>query len=192
MWLSDARVRNRGTRFLQPSPLATMTIPATAGRVISVGAYDARRAAVRGIFRARMAGTEAVRPAGSGGSGSGSHDRGSGRRLRFCHRDFLCRSFCGRGGGASHGMGDYRRKRSLPLRREGEGLSSERGQAASRLFVVAQQRAGIRRPVRPGQSAGVMESLFIFCQEEAKWDCFFLENVYNQSTAVRIVGRTQF
>lgn len=43
MWLSDARVRNRGTRFLQPSPLATMTIPATAGRVISVGAYDARR-----------------------------------------------------------------------------------------------------------------------------------------------------
>ncbi len=43
MWLSDARVRNRGTRFLQPTATATMTIPATAGRVISVGAYDARR-----------------------------------------------------------------------------------------------------------------------------------------------------
>lgn len=42
MWLSDARVRNRGTRFLQPAPDATMTIPSTAGRVISVGAYDAR------------------------------------------------------------------------------------------------------------------------------------------------------
>ncbi len=42
MWLNDARARGEGTRFLQPSPDATMTIPSTAARVVAVGAYDAR------------------------------------------------------------------------------------------------------------------------------------------------------
>lgn len=43
MWMTDARSRNSGTRFLRPSPDATMTIPSMAFRVIAVGAYDARR-----------------------------------------------------------------------------------------------------------------------------------------------------
>lgn len=43
MWMADARARGSGTRFLQPSPDATMTIPSTALNVIAVGAYDARR-----------------------------------------------------------------------------------------------------------------------------------------------------
>lgn len=42
MWMIDARARGNGTRFLQPSPDTTMTIPSTASGVISAGAYDAR------------------------------------------------------------------------------------------------------------------------------------------------------
>ena len=43
MWMIDAKGRNFGTRFLQPTPDTTMTIPSTSARVIAVGAYDARR-----------------------------------------------------------------------------------------------------------------------------------------------------
>jgi subtilisin family serine protease len=43
VWMPDAKARSTGTRFLKPSPETTMTIPATAHRVVAVGAYDARR-----------------------------------------------------------------------------------------------------------------------------------------------------
>ncbi|WP_283681428.1 S8 family peptidase [Parablautia sp. Marseille-Q6255] len=43
LWMLDSRGRNFGTRFLQPTPDTTVTIPATAARVIAAGAYDARR-----------------------------------------------------------------------------------------------------------------------------------------------------
>lgn len=39
-WLPTASVLNSATRFLRPSPSTTLTIPATASKVISVGAYD--------------------------------------------------------------------------------------------------------------------------------------------------------
>lgn len=42
MWLPSENVLNRGTGFLYPSETGTFTIPSTASRVISVGAYDAR------------------------------------------------------------------------------------------------------------------------------------------------------
>ena len=42
MWMSDARTRNMQTRFLRPTPDATLTIPSAASRTIAVGAYDAR------------------------------------------------------------------------------------------------------------------------------------------------------
>ena len=42
LWLPGGGVRNSGTGFTRPSAQVTMTIPATAGRVITVGAYDAR------------------------------------------------------------------------------------------------------------------------------------------------------
>lgn len=45
MWMIDSKGRSFGTRFLQPVPDATLTIPSTAARVIAVGAYDARRSA---------------------------------------------------------------------------------------------------------------------------------------------------
>lgn len=41
MWLPVQSALNIGTAFLQPTTTTTLTIPATAGRVISVGAYDA-------------------------------------------------------------------------------------------------------------------------------------------------------
>lgn len=42
LWLPAGGVLNNGTGFTRPSAQVTMTIPATAGRVITVGAYDAR------------------------------------------------------------------------------------------------------------------------------------------------------
>ena len=39
-WLPSSAVLNLSTRFLQPSPDGTLTIPSTAQRPISVGAYD--------------------------------------------------------------------------------------------------------------------------------------------------------
>lgn len=43
LWLPGASVLNRGTQFLRQSPQVTLTIPSTASRAITVGAYDARR-----------------------------------------------------------------------------------------------------------------------------------------------------
>lgn len=42
MWLPSGGVLNIGTGFLYPAPETTLTIPSTAGKVITVGAYDAR------------------------------------------------------------------------------------------------------------------------------------------------------
>lgn len=42
LWLPGGGVLNLGTRFLFPTPETTLTIPSTARKVISVGAYDSR------------------------------------------------------------------------------------------------------------------------------------------------------
>lgn len=42
MWLPSQSALNVGTAFLYPVPALTLTIPSTASRVITVGAYDAR------------------------------------------------------------------------------------------------------------------------------------------------------
>lgn len=42
MWLPSQNALNIGTAFLYPNPELTITIPSTASRVITVGAYDAR------------------------------------------------------------------------------------------------------------------------------------------------------
>lgn len=41
MWLPSENILNRGTAFLYPDELMTLTIPSTAARVITVGAYNA-------------------------------------------------------------------------------------------------------------------------------------------------------
>lgn len=42
LWLPGGGILNEGTRFSFPTPETTLTIPSTAGRVISVGAYNSR------------------------------------------------------------------------------------------------------------------------------------------------------
>lgn len=42
MWLPSQSVLNKGTAFLYPSNTTTLTIPSTAARVVTVGAYDTR------------------------------------------------------------------------------------------------------------------------------------------------------
>ncbi|MGI6010226.1 MAG: S8 family peptidase [Ruminococcus sp.] len=42
MWLPGGQVLNASTRFYEPSPERTLTIPSTASKLIAVGAYDAR------------------------------------------------------------------------------------------------------------------------------------------------------
>ena len=41
MWMPSSSIRNSATSFLLPTPETTLTIPSTATRVITVGAYDA-------------------------------------------------------------------------------------------------------------------------------------------------------
>ena len=43
MWMPSSAIRNQATAFLRPTPTTTLTIPSTASRVITVGAYDSRR-----------------------------------------------------------------------------------------------------------------------------------------------------
>lgn len=43
LWLPSESVLNQGTGFTRPSPQVTLTIPSTASRIITVGAYDALR-----------------------------------------------------------------------------------------------------------------------------------------------------
>lgn len=43
MWLPSSAIRNEATSFLRPNPETTLTIPSTASRAITVGAYDSRQ-----------------------------------------------------------------------------------------------------------------------------------------------------
>lgn len=43
MWLPSSAIRNEATAFLRPNPETTLTIPSTASRAITVGAYDSRQ-----------------------------------------------------------------------------------------------------------------------------------------------------
>ena len=42
LWLPSAAALNANTRFLEPEPYTTLTIPSTARRTVAVGAYDSR------------------------------------------------------------------------------------------------------------------------------------------------------
>ena len=43
MWLPSSAIRNEATAFLLPTPSTTLTIPSTAARAITVGAYDSHQ-----------------------------------------------------------------------------------------------------------------------------------------------------
>ena len=52
MWMPSSAIRNNATAFLLPSPDTTLTIPSTAPRAITVGAYDSRQN-IMGAFSGR-------------------------------------------------------------------------------------------------------------------------------------------
>ncbi len=54
LWLPGGKTLNPGTAFYLPRPQGTLTIPATARRVISVGAYDARQKHLCRFLRPRL------------------------------------------------------------------------------------------------------------------------------------------
>lgn len=62
MWLPDAGLISTATKFLEPTPVLTQTIPSTAEKVISVGAYDS--------FGNRMAAFSGRGPVLSRGTGT--------------------------------------------------------------------------------------------------------------------------
>lgn len=43
LWMNDGSQRNFGTKFLNPTPDTTLTIPSTASKIIAVGAYNGRQ-----------------------------------------------------------------------------------------------------------------------------------------------------
>ncbi len=49
MWMPSGVLLNRGTGFLYPVKDTTLTIPSTASRVVTVGAYDAATGAYAGF-----------------------------------------------------------------------------------------------------------------------------------------------
>ncbi len=66
MWLPSQSILNVGTAFLFPNSADTITIPSTAARVVTVGAYDSLRFSYadfsgRGALNARE-GTAAFKP----------------------------------------------------------------------------------------------------------------------------------
>ena len=100
-YLPSSSVRNANTRFVRTTPDVTLTIPSTAGNVITVGAYDP------------------------------------------VYGHFLCRAFCHRGGRSADAVGHCYGKRSLPVRGEGEGVSSEGGAADPRRGGVPGFEGGV-------------------------------------------------
>ncbi|MBQ8280729.1 MAG: S8 family serine peptidase [Roseburia sp.] len=52
MWMPASAIRNEATAFLLPNPDTTLTIPSTAARAITVGAYDSRQNSI-GPFSGR-------------------------------------------------------------------------------------------------------------------------------------------
>ncbi len=123
MWLPSDNVLNRGTGFLFPTDATTLTIPSSSSRAISVGAYDARTFAYAGFFGKRIYQTYKYGETGSCGTGSGSYDNNSGRRICGIYRNILCHAICDRKCSAFDGMGDCERKRSISIWGEGEGVS---------------------------------------------------------------------
>ena len=81
LWLPGGGSLNRATRFLVSDPDTTLTIPSTASRVVSVGAYDDSYLSYAD-FRGGIHQAQHQREAGSGCPRSGDYGSQSGRRLR--------------------------------------------------------------------------------------------------------------
>ncbi len=106
MWLPSENILNQGTGFLSPVSQTTLTIPSTATRAISVGAYNARTFAYadfsgRGYLRgSRIVKPDIVAP------GVDVITVMPGWRICSVYRDFFCSALCYRRGSPHDGMGN--------------------------------------------------------------------------------------
>jgi len=63
MWMPSKSILNQGTRFFRPTAEGTFTIPSTANRVITIGAYDSRLLSYAAFSgRGRSVGYNEVKP----------------------------------------------------------------------------------------------------------------------------------
>ena len=144
LWLPGGGSLNRATRFLVSDPDTTLTIPSTASRVISVGAYDDSY-----LSYADFSGRGYTRLNTS--PRSGDYGSQSGRRLRAGDGNLLCGSLCQRKRRSHDGVGDRQGKRSVSLRGEGEGLPDTGSQASSRRDSLSEPASGVWQAVSGGQ-----------------------------------------
>ena len=126
LWLPGGGVRNPGTGFYYPVAEETLTIPSTAEKVITVGAYDSRLNAPA-EFSGRGGGDLTYPKPDLVAPGVEITAPVPGRRLPPCNRDFLCCSLCDWSGGAYDGVGDRERQRSFSVGRKSKGVSQKRG-----------------------------------------------------------------
>ena len=132
LWLPGGKVLNAVTGFYRPVAAETLTIPSTAAKVITVGAYDSRLNAFAD-FSGRGGGNLFYPQTGSGRAG-GRHPCTVGwRRLHRSDGNIFCDAVCGRGGSIDEGMGNCKRKRSFSLGRKSEGISPPRCPAPARV-----------------------------------------------------------
>ena len=116
LWLPSKAALNNDTRFLKSTPETTLTIPSTARKIISAGAYDFRTRAYadfsgRGFTRQ----TNQVKP-DLVAPGVNIITAGNRGRLRSCYRNIFRSALCYRSGSPFDAMGDHQRKRSVSIR----------------------------------------------------------------------------
>ncbi len=159
MYLPGQAVRTDDTRFFDPTPELTLTIPSTAGKLITVGAiqgdYDAYADfSGRGVRGQERAPRLPQHQAGSRRAWRKHRYGPRRRRSRGLYRNLLRGSTGDRSRRAFDGMGDRKRKRSVPLWGKAEGLSSARSQESQGRGSFAKFQGRIWSNVRRGQPAG--------------------------------------
>ena len=137
LWLPGGKTLNPGTAFYLPRPQGTLTIPATARRVISVGAYDARQNTYadfsgRGCRALPYPKPDLVAP------GVDIYAPPLWWRLCILHWHFLFHAFRYRCSRPPYGMGNHPPKRSLPLWRKTKSLSPSWCKSLARSGKVAE------------------------------------------------------
>jgi len=127
IWLPTTEEVGRKTAFTIPAINTTLTLPSTSKRAITVGAYNSRLQSVadfsgRGYTRSNVyVKPDLVAP------GVGISTTKIGRRLRHTFRNKLCRTIRNRSMCTSHGMGNSRWKRPIPIWPKTKKLSKKRG-----------------------------------------------------------------
>ncbi len=96
LWLPSAAAVGRDTEFLESSPDTTLTIPSTAFRPVTVGAYDSGTGIYAPFFWPRGHQGLSRPEAGPRRPRGGNHGPGPGRRLFPCHRNILRGALCHR------------------------------------------------------------------------------------------------